>query len=114
LDFLEEKGEYREAKILIQRGTNLFAGAGGRYLYRLRLAALHRALGEEKEALYLENLNFTERPGREEYFSLQRLALQVGEWPRIKSGVFQALAGKAPVLYRELAAMEAGYFPGPP
>ena len=114
LDFLEEKGEYREAKILIQRGTNLFAGAGGRYLYRLRLAALHRALGEEKEALYLEYLNFTERPGREEYFSLQSLALQVGEWPRIKSGAFQALAGKAPVLYRELAAMETGNFPGPP
>ncbi len=114
LDFLEEKGEYREAKTLLQAGTDLFAGAGGRYLYRLRLAALHRALGEEKEALYLENLNFTERPGREEYFSLQRLALKIGEWSRIKPGVFRVLAGKAPVLYRELAAMEAGNFPGPP
>ncbi|NLY88857.1 MAG: hypothetical protein GX085_04470 [Firmicutes bacterium] len=114
LDFLEEKEEYREAKTLLQAGADLFAGAGGRYLYRLRLAALHRALGEEKEALYLENLNFTERPGREEYFRLQRLAVKIGEWPRIKPGVFRALAGKAPALYRELQAMEAGNFPGPP
>ena len=112
LDFLEEKGEYREAKTLLQSGMDLFTGAGGRYLYRLRLAALHRALGEWKEALYLENLNFTERPGREEYFRLQRLAVEIGEWSRIKPGVFRALAGKTPALYRELQAMEAGNFPG--
>jgi|GEM_PF-1549362 len=114
LDFLEEKEAYGEAKTLLQAGADLFAGPGGRYLYRLRLAALHRALGEEKEALYLEHLNFTERPGREEYFRLQRLAVKIGEWSRIKPGVFRALAGKTPALYRELAALEAGNFPGPP
>lgn len=112
LDFLEEKERYQEAKTLLQAGTDLFTGDGGRYLYRLRLAALHRALGEGREALYLENLNFTERPGREEYFRLKRLAVSTGEWSRIKPGVFRSIAGKAPALYKELQAMEAGNFRG--
>lgn len=105
LDFLEEKGEYQEAKNLLQKALPLFDTPSGRYLYRLRLAVLHRMLGENRQALYLGVLNFAERPGREEYFTLKRLASITGDWKMIKPRLYQSMAGKAPALLKEVEVM---------
>ncbi len=113
LDYLEEQGKYREAKNLLQKALPLFAAPSGRYLYRLRLAALHRMLGENRRALYLGVLNFAERPGREEYFTLKRLATLTGDWQTIKPRLWQSMAAKAPALLEEVAIMGERILPEP-
>lgn len=113
LDLLEEKKKYQEAKELLQEALPLFDTASGRYLYRLRLAVLHRMLGENRQALYLGILNFTVRPGREEYFALKRLALTTGEWKTIKPRLFQSMTKKTPALLKELDLMGERILSGP-
>ncbi|HBK68260.1 MAG TPA: hypothetical protein DDZ91_06430 [Firmicutes bacterium] len=87
LDLLEENSQNEEAKTLIKWGLSIFLTIEDRYILRYRLAQIYRKAGELRPALFLELLNFKERPGKAEYLSLKQLAMAVGEWDALKERV---------------------------
>lgn len=109
LDLLAENEWYEKAKMVIKIALSRFSSDNQRFVLRYRLAQMHRKLGEEREALFLELLNFEERPGKTEFFSLKELAMRVGEWNSVKKRLFHCLKIKKPQLYPELIAEEGIY-----
>lgn len=84
IDLLEQQAKYEEAKVVIKANLVKFTTAADRYILRYRLAQLYRKLGELRPALFLEVLNYTERPGKNEYFQIKELAMAVGEWNAVR------------------------------
>ena len=84
IDLLEEETKYEQAKALLKENLVNFTGPADRYILRYRLAQLYRKTGELRPALFLEVLNFAERPGKREYLQIKELAMAVGEWAAVK------------------------------
>lgn len=85
LDLLTEKGRHETVQELLRAALAEATTSEDRFFLRSRLARNCRLREEKRQALYLEVLNFEERPGRAEYRALKDLALELGEWETVKT-----------------------------
>ena len=84
VDLLEQHKKYEQARAALRANLAKFTTPGDRYILRYRLARLYRKTGELRPALFLEMLNFAERPGKKEYLQIKELAMAVGEWEAVR------------------------------